>query len=498
MPRSERYYLHRRLGQGSFGEVWEALGPRGERVAIKRVCNVGSMLALALEARALMDLSHPHIVGCHGYHVDREGQPCIIMELVEGVTLRERLRRGQRFDDAEIIRMLAQLGAALAHAHAKKLAHRDIKPENIMVCGEGQAAHFVLVDFGLAHAVGGLSRAARRAGTLPYMAPEQTRGRPGLASDLWSLGIVAHEMASGTRPFHDEDPHCLMQKIARAPYPAEDCPNALRPIIGRMLERAVEHRIDAAGLCALLGVDPTDPCNPPSCITPTPWHWLQPSWLRGFGLLIYLISMFAIVDHWALRSYYLLEFGCILGVLHVLAREFNTMPQRRQLVLAAMVVGLMATAWVIGGFVGALGDTGSFAAGRFMIVVPAAMLPLELAARLERARDYEQVHRAWSGDREALLRTLVDRHPHDVTLRVRYAENLLALGRPRDAAVEAWVAIRIDYFHLDANIVLADAYTMLGLYKPCLDVCNHYLRRVSYVFELAAIAEFAAQELAHA
>lgn len=498
MRRSERYHLHRRLGKGSFGEVWEALGPRGERVAIKRVTSVGSMLALALEARALMELSHPNIVGCRGYHVDRNGIPCIIMDLVEGVTLRDYLRQGRSFDEGDILAMLAQLGAALAHAHAKKLAHRDIKPENIMVREVDEELRFVLVDFGLAHAVEGLSRSARRAGTLPYMAPEQVRGRPGTASDVWALGIVAHEMASGKRPFYDEDPRRLTHDITRAPYPSEDLPEALRPIITRMVERTLDQRVDAPGLCAMLGVDPLYPSAADPIIDTPISHQLQPACLRGLGLTLYLLTMVLLVKSWALCLFYGLEVVCILWVLHTLAHEFNTMSRRRQLEIAALVVALMASSWLFGGFVGEFGDVCGFACVRFAIAIPLAMLPVEWAARLERARDHEQVRTAWSGDREALLDALLDHHPHDVTLRVRHAECLLAAGRARDAAVEAWVAIRIDYFHLEANILLADAYAALGLHKPCLDVCNNYLRRVSYVFELATIADFAAQEIDHA
>ncbi len=257
------YRIVDKLGAGGMGEVYRAHDAKLERdVALKvlpgdRFADDTARARLLREARAAARLNHPHI--CTVYEVgEADGQAFIAMELVEGEPLSARLARGP-LPAEQTARYALQLADALAHAHERGVVHRDFKSANVVVTPDGRAK---VLDFGLARQVRdgqideatksqvSLTAAGAVMGTLAYMAPEQLRGEPADArSDIWALGVVAHEMASGARPFHGktgfELSSAILSESPRA-VPAH-VPLALRVVIERCLEKEPGRRYQRAG-----------------------------------------------------------------------------------------------------------------------------------------------------------------------------------------------------------------------------------------------------------
>lgn len=208
------------LGVGGMGEVYRAWDPKlGREVAIKVIPETlaGDPVRLERferESRTLAALSHPNIVQVFDAG-EQAGQPYLVMELVEGETLRDRLARGP-IPWRQAAELAADTAEGLAAAHLKGFVHRDLKPENLMLTVHG---HVKVLDFGLASlrvltpvpvpaaCSGGVTEAGTVMGTADYMSPEQLEGRAvGPGSDLFSLGVILFEMITGTHPFHRETP----------------------------------------------------------------------------------------------------------------------------------------------------------------------------------------------------------------------------------------------------------------------------------------------------
>ncbi len=200
------YTLEKRLGAGGMGEVYQAYDSRlDRRVAIKLIRPEQTESETARErfrreARAAAGLSHPSIVQIHDI-VESGESDAIVMELVEGEPLSERIARG-RLPVGEAVRIGREIAEGLATAHAKGLIHRDLKPENVMITSEGRAK---ILDFGLAKRLEGeasLTADHRVIGTFRAMSPEQAQCLPlDARSDLFSLGLLLYEMLSGKSPF---------------------------------------------------------------------------------------------------------------------------------------------------------------------------------------------------------------------------------------------------------------------------------------------------------
>jgi serine/threonine-protein kinase len=213
---ADRYQLERRLGRGGMGTVYVALDTSlDRRVAAKLVREdlvglPGAAERFQREARAAASFSHPNVVTVHDFGVTGT-RAFLVMELLDGQTLRDILRVEERIDCRRALAILRDVTAAVEAAHRRQLVHRDLKPENIcLVVSPGSGESAKVLDFGLAkflvptdaeplmtHTTGGAVL-----GTPLYMAPEQLRGGdPDPSWDLWALAVIAFEMVCGSHPF---------------------------------------------------------------------------------------------------------------------------------------------------------------------------------------------------------------------------------------------------------------------------------------------------------
>ena len=271
------------------GEVYRARDHRLQRdVAIKILApriasDADGVRRFESEARMLAALNHPHIAAIYGVEESPSGQPALVLELVDGETLADRLARG-RLPIAEAIAYAKQIADALDTAHEAGIVHRDLKPGNIKVNSAGTVK---VLDFGLAKAIAAVHEPPPEQdlahsptvtvqgtahgvilGTAAYMSPEQARGkRIDKRTDIWAFGCVLFEMLSGRRAFEGETPSDVIAAIIeRAPdwsqLPAST-PAHLRRIVERCLEKSPKHRLrdiaDAQG--ELDGLPNAEPAN---------------------------------------------------------------------------------------------------------------------------------------------------------------------------------------------------------------------------------------------
>jgi len=248
-----RYQVERRLGRGGMGTVYEAADTALERrVAVKVIHDdlVGSAEAaerFRREARAAAAFAHPNVVTVYDFGLAASNRAFLVMELLQGVTLRGELRKETRLTQPHTLAILRGVCAAIEAAHRRQLVHRDLKPENIfLVCGDAQEIAKVL-DFGLAKFIPSTKEevtvdtgAGMLMGTLRYMSPEQLRGEAASpAWDLWALAVVVYEMLTGAHPFAAASGFELERAIAagEATPLAAHLP-ATRPSLQEFFDRA--------------------------------------------------------------------------------------------------------------------------------------------------------------------------------------------------------------------------------------------------------------------
>ncbi|MFE9629971.1 serine/threonine-protein kinase [Streptomyces sp. NPDC006463] len=263
-----RFELVAPLGSGGMGTVWRARDIALHReVALKEVRPPDPATAAAQpgladqlraravrEARALARLAHPHVVTIH--HIvepadGSDGHPWIVMELVRGGSLHDRLAGGP-LPQTEVVRLGLDVLSALRAAHAEGVLHRDVKPANVLLRPDGSA---VLTDFGIAalHGSTALTSTGVLIGSPEYIAPERVRGEEGLAaSDLWSLGMLLYVAAEGVHPLRRATSLATVVAVLDEPIPAPVRSGPLAPVLERLLVRDPAARPDAAQLERLL------------------------------------------------------------------------------------------------------------------------------------------------------------------------------------------------------------------------------------------------------
>jgi serine/threonine-protein kinase len=257
------------LGAGGMGEVYRATDTKlGRQVAIKVLPSTlaqdpDRLARFDREARTLATLNHPNIAAIHGLE-EADGIKALVMELVEGPTLADRIAMGPLPVD-EALAIAKQMAEALEAAHEQGIVHRDLKPANVKVRPDGTVK---VLDFGLAkalepaspgsHAAGSVSlsptitspamtQAGMILGTAAYMSPEQARGKPvDRRADVWAFGCVLFEMLTGQRAFEDEDVSLTLSKVLRAEpdYSAlpSDLPPGVRPALRVCLQKDPRRR----------------------------------------------------------------------------------------------------------------------------------------------------------------------------------------------------------------------------------------------------------------
>ena len=263
------YHILGKLGAGGMGEVYRATDTRlGRDVALKALPEAFArdaerMARFEREAKVLASLNHPSIASIHGLE-ESGSKRALVMELVEGPTLAERIKQGAISLD-EALPIAKQIAEALEYAHERGIIHRDLKPSNVKVRPDGQVK---VLDFGLAKALEGeasaeelqnsptLTAAATRAGVLlgtaAYMSPEQARGkRVDRRADIWAFGCVLYEMLTGQRTFTGETTSDTLAAVIKSDpewtsLPAST-PLRIRELLRRCLQKDPKNRLQAIG-----------------------------------------------------------------------------------------------------------------------------------------------------------------------------------------------------------------------------------------------------------
>jgi serine/threonine-protein kinase len=304
------YAITAPLGKGGMGEVWRATDTRLQRdVAIKvlpaEVTGDTARLArFEREAQLLAALNHPNIAAIHGLE-EADGKPFLVLELVPGEDLSERLRRGPLPVD-EAIEVARQVAEALEEAHERGVVHRDLKPANVKLTPDGKVK---VLDFGLAKAwtseaasgsAPDLSQSPTLAhtgtaagmilGTAAYMSPEQARGKSvDKRSDVWAFGVLLHELLTGRPLFSGETvSDVLAAVLTREPdwaaLPAAT-PAGVRRLLQRCLERDPRRRLRDIGEARIALSTPVEPPAPVEAGVPaTRPRWLVPAALAAAAL----------------------------------------------------------------------------------------------------------------------------------------------------------------------------------------------------------------------
>ncbi|CAM5654749.1 serine/threonine-protein kinase [Streptomyces griseomycini] len=275
-----RYRLLAKLGHGGMGTVWRAKDETVDReVAVKepRVPDhlpererSNTFERMRREARAAARLDHPAVVEVHDVAIV-DGQPWIVMELVQGRSLGAVLQEEGTLSAREAARVGLEVLGALEAAHAAGVLHRDVKPDNVLL---GRYDRVVLTDFGIAQIEGetNLTDTGGFVGSPEYIAPERVLGRrPGPASDLWSLGVVLYTATEGVSPFRRSNTPATLQSVLNAtPAPPASAQGPLAEVITGLLQKDPAHRPDAARVRALLEATANPPEPQPTQVVQSP------------------------------------------------------------------------------------------------------------------------------------------------------------------------------------------------------------------------------------
>jgi serine/threonine protein kinase/O-acetyl-ADP-ribose deacetylase (regulator of RNase III) len=236
--------LVRLLGQGGMGGVWEAENLTLRNfVAVKMMVrgyadDENSVAKFKEEAQRAARINNPHVTKVYDFGVAASGEPYIVMELLKGETLGKCIKRCGALPANEVAELIRQCAVGLAAAHKMGVVHRDIKPENLFIIDNAHRPFVMVLDFGIAKEMDvppTKTQTGLMVGTPAYMSPEQFLDPRAVKerSDLWSLGIVAYEAFTGTRPFNGPTIYALATAITEAPFTA---PSAIRPELPKALD----------------------------------------------------------------------------------------------------------------------------------------------------------------------------------------------------------------------------------------------------------------------
>ncbi len=286
------YEIVSAIGKGGMGEVWKARDPRlGLEVAIKISAQQFSD-RFERESRAIAALNHPNI--CTLYDV---GPNYLVMELVTGTTLAERIGEGPIAVEAALA-IARQIADALEAAHEKGIVHRDLKPANVKIKPDGSVK---VLDFGLAKSGEAAELTADSPtmmsipgmilGTAGYMAPEQARGKDvDKRADIWAFGVVLYEMVTGNRLFEGETVSDTLASILKEQPSIAAIPGKIRPLIESCLEKDPKKRLRDIGDAwkLLRAEDPAQPATPPA---PSRARFSWMAWATAALLLLAVLAL---------------------------------------------------------------------------------------------------------------------------------------------------------------------------------------------------------------
>src|ERR1700692_3856939 len=267
-----RYRLDVQIGRGGMSTVYRAFDVVLERpVAIKVMhreiaADSDQLERFRREARSVAQLNHPHVVtvidageelsaDAQGDLDGQLGRPYIVLEFIDGETLKDVIRREAPLDIAQALHYAIEIARALGAAHERHIVHRDVKPHNVLISAEGGAK---ITDFGIARTLTeeGLTMAGRVLGTTDYVSPEQALAHPVTGqSDLYSLGVVLFEMLTGGVPFRGESPVAVAMKHVREDTPdvqmrRPELSAATAAVLDRAMAKDVERRYPDAATMA--------------------------------------------------------------------------------------------------------------------------------------------------------------------------------------------------------------------------------------------------------
>jgi len=300
------YRIVSKAGEGGMGEVWRATDTKlGRDVAVKVIPEAFAqdpdrMARFTREAQVLASLNHPNIAAIYGVE-----ERALVMELVEGPTLAERIAQGA-IPLEEALAIARQIAEALEYAHEKAIVHRDLKPANIKITPEGRVK---LLDFGLAKAMSSVAAAADPVmsptlsmgstrlgvilGTAAYMAPEQARGAGAdRRADIWAFGVVLFEMLTGRRLFESQTVSDTLAAVLTREPDLGDAPHEVRRLLRSCLEKDPKRRLRDIGDW-WRQLEEAEPAATPSQ-SGRGWPWLWPAvamvlaiLLMGAGVLLW-------------------------------------------------------------------------------------------------------------------------------------------------------------------------------------------------------------------
>ena len=244
-----RYRLVHELGKGGMGTVWEAHDDRlNRRVAVKLMARRLLMDKTAIdrferEAKAVARLLSPHIVQIYDYGIDP--QPFMVMELLQGENVSQRLAREGNLPVDEVAMLMRQSARGLATAHEAGIIHRDLKPGNLFIVRDRDTEFVKVVDFGIAKAMRrqvtltAITTHNQPVGTPQYMSPNQLRAKEDHRDDVWSLAVIAYKALSGVHPFASDSLVTLVQRIMDDPHePVTSYEPSLPPSIDAVFDKA--------------------------------------------------------------------------------------------------------------------------------------------------------------------------------------------------------------------------------------------------------------------